>query len=127
MGILNKPFTHAGFHSPQRSDSAEDPPAAVVDDDDVKSNIARELRHDPRRIRVIDRGEIADDAPIVCTLAPSEESRELAVDAVRPAIRPDGEVARLARGDEIPLSNRKAVAKVDARAAGDLMRERTQH
>src|SRR5213075_567560 len=84
--------------------------------------------HDPRRVRVVDRSEVADDADVLPPgFALAEKRRELAVDAVRAAVRLVGEAARLARRGEIPFADRQRVAEVDARAARDRARELADH
>src|SRR5206468_16200 len=116
------------FHEPaidgrERGDTREDPPAAVVDDDDLEAELGRKLRHDPRRVHVVDRGEIADDADVRARgLALPEEGGELAVDAVRASVGLDGEAARFARRGEVPLADRERIAEVDARALLDPLR-----
>src|SRR6185436_19879542 len=110
----------------QRREAREDAPAAVVDDHDAEARARIELRHDPRRAEVVDRGEVADDAHVVARrIALAEERRELPVDPVRAAIRFDRQAARFARRREIPLADREAVAEVDAGVRGDLEREAT--
>jgi hypothetical protein len=70
------------------------------------------LGDDPRRVAVVDRGEIADDADVRTRgIALSEEGRELAVDAVRAAVRGDFEAARVAGGGEIPFADRKQLPR----------------
>src|SRR5436190_9619169 len=89
----------------QRCHAVEDAPAAIVDDDDAPASV--ELWHDPRRVAVVDRGEIADKADVLApALALAEKSGELAVDAVRAAVGLVGKAARLARGDQVPLPDR---------------------
>ena len=68
MCIYDECFIHAR----QRGDAIEDASAAIVDDDDAKRRV--ELRHHPRRVRVVDRGEVADDADVLApALALAEE------------------------------------------------------
>src|SRR5437867_8793314 len=127
MSVLDEPLARGRFHPPQRSDAFKNPSAAIVDDDHPKPNITLELRHDPRRVRIVNHREIADDAPVVRSLAPSKKGRELAINAIRSAVRFDGEAARIARGHEVPLPDRKAVAEVDAGVGRDLMRKGAHH
>src|SRR5437899_1207209 len=105
MRVLDPPLANVLIQTLERCDAAEDLSADIVEDNKVEANIVLELRHDARRVHVVQRGEVANDAPLVRSTAPAENRGELAVDAVRTAIRLDRESARLARGYQVPLAN----------------------
>src|SRR6266849_8719643 len=115
--VLDQSLAHLGRDLSQRADPIEDAAAAVIDDEDAETGRGVELRHDPRCVQVVHGGEIADDGDVrTLRIALAEERGELTVDPIRAAVRFDREPAGLARGDEIPFTNRQAVAEVDASA-----------
>ena len=62
--VFDDPLAHGFVEFSQRRNAAEDPAAAVVDDDKAPVDAAFELLHNPRRVAVVDRGQIAGDANV---------------------------------------------------------------
>ena len=101
----------------------EDPSAAVVDHHHADAR-AVEMTQRPQRRQVVERGEVADDGPVLdAGLRPSQEARHLSVDAVRPAVLSEREPAVLERRELVPLPDREAVPQVDERAGGNRLRQ----
>ena len=59
---------NAGSSARSDGNAREDAAAAVVDDHDAETHVV-ELRHDPRRVEIVDGGEIADDADVLARRA----------------------------------------------------------
>src|SRR5688500_6312232 len=115
MRVLDNPLADCGVHFSQRGYATEDAAASIVDDDDLQAHRGVELRSDPRRVHVIDCGQITDDGDVVTfRRAPAEECGELPIDAVRAAVGFVAEAAVVACGEEIPLADRKAVTEIKA-------------